>query len=469
MQSKVSKFGGTSVADAGMIRRVKAIVESDPDRRFIVPSAPGKRTKEDQKVTDLLYLCHEHARQGLAFDDVFNLIAKRYTEIAQSLGVDPGLNEHLAEVKAKIAETAVAKDDEDGSPKGTSDYAASRGEYLNGLIIAAFLGAEFFDAAELIFFDARGRLDEDRTYRVIGEKLKDVKLAVVPGFYGSMPDGDTPGAIYSGAICPGAIYPGAIKTFSRGGSDITGAVVARGVGASLYENWTDVSGLLMADPRIIDHPKTIDALTYRELRELAYMGATVLHDEAIFPVRHAGIPVNIRNTHRPEDAGTMIVPGEVNGKTTGTITGIAGRKDFTVIAIEKAMMNSEIGFGRRVLSVLEDNDVSFEHLPSGIDTMSLVVADSQIAGKMEDVLAGLTSKVKPDSLEATTEMALIATVGRGMTRIPGMAAKLFGALAKADVNIRMIDQGSSELNIIVGVSPDDFETAMRAIYKAFVG
>ena len=446
MQCKVSKFGGTSVADADMIRQVKAIVQADPARRFVVPSAPGKRTKEDQKVTDLLYLCHEHARQSLPFDDIFALIAKRYTEIAQSLGVDPGLETHLKEVKSKIAEIA--------SAEGSSDYAASRGEYLNGLIIAECLGAEFFDAADLIFFDARGRFDEDKTYRVIGEKLKDVKLAVVPGFYGSMPDGNNPGAI---------------KTFSRGGSDITGAVVARGVGASLYENWTDVSGLLMADPRIIDNPKPIDTLTYRELRELAYMGATVLHDEAIFPVRHAGIPVNIRNTHRPDDPGTMIVPGDITEKTTGTITGIAGRKDFTVIAIEKAMMNSQIGFGRRVLSVLEDHGVSFEHLPSGIDTMSLVVADSQINGKMDDVLEGLRVEVHPDSLEASTEVALIATVGRGMTRIPGMAAKLFSALAQANVNISMIDQGSSELNIIVGVSPDDFETAMRAIYKAFVG
>lgn len=445
MQLKVSKFGGTSVADADMIRRVKAIVEMDPDRRFVVPSAPGKRSKEDQKVTDLLYLCHEHARQGLAFDEVFKLIAERYTQIAGSLGVDPELERHLTEIKLGI--TGIA------SAGGGPDYAASRGEYLNGLIIAAFLGAEFFDAAELIFFDERGRFDEDKTYRVIGEKLKGVKLAVVPGFYGSMAGGNSPGAI---------------KTFSRGGSDITGAVVARGVGASLYENWTDVSGLLMADPRIVEHPKTIDALTYRELRELAYMGATVLHDEAIFPVRKAGIPVNIRNTNRPEDAGTMIVPGDGTEKPTGTITGIAGRKDFTVIAIEKAMMNSQIGFGRRVLSVLEDHGVSFEHLPSGIDTMSLVVADNQINGKLDEVIEGLNIEVHPDSIEATHEMALIATVGRGMTHIPGMAAKLFGALSKADVNIRMIDQGSSELNIIVGVHADDFETAMRAVYKAFV-
>ncbi len=446
MQPKVSKFGGTSVADADMIRKVKAIVDADADRRIVVPSAPGKRSKEDQKVTDLLYLCHEHARQKLPFDEVFTLIAQRYKDIAAGLGVDPGLNRHLNTVQESIARIA--------SAGGGSDYAASRGEFLNGLIIAEFLEAEFIDAAELIFFDERGRLDEDKTYREIGERLKGVKRAVVPGFYGSLPDGETPGAI---------------KTFSRGGSDITGAVLARGVGASLYENWTDVSGLLMADPRVVDNPKTIAELTYRELRELAYMGATVLHDEAIFPVRHAGIPVNIRNTNRPEDAGTMIVPGNGSEKHTGTITGIAGRKDFTVIAIEKAMMNAQIGFGRRVLSVLEDHGVSFEHLPSGIDTMSLVVADGQIDGKLDEVLEGLRVEVHPDSLEATPQMALIATVGRGMTHIPGMAAKLFGALSQADVNIRMIDQGSSELNIIVGVHAEDFETAMRAIYKVFVG
>jgi aspartate kinase len=442
MPVKASKFGGSSVADAAQIRKVKAIIQADPDRRFIIPSAPGKRSKDDQKITDLLYLCHEHARQGLAFDQVFKLIADRYTQIAADLGVDPGLPSKLAEVKQEIARVAA-----DG---GGPDYAASRGEYLNGLILAEFLGAEFFDAADLIFFDKRGRLDEARTYPTIAQKLKGVAGAVIPGFYGSTPEG-------------------AVKTFSRGGSDITGAVVARGVSAALYENWTDVSGLLMADPRIIDNPNTINELTYRELRELAYMGATVLHDEAVFPVRHAGIPVNIRNTNRPEDKGTMIVPGDGSGKHTGTITGIAGRKDFTVIAIEKAMMNSEIGFGRRVLSVLEANDVSFEHLPSGIDTMSLVISDGQLNGKVDDVVEGLQAEVKPDSIDVTSEMALIATVGRGMAHIPGMAAKLFGSLADAGINIRMIDQGSSELNIIVGVHADDFENAMRAIYKAFVG
>lgn len=442
MQIKASKFGGSSVADANQIRKVKSIIQADPGRRYIVPSAPGKRSKDDQKITDLLYLCHEHARQGLTFDEVFSLIADRYNQIASDLGVDPGLPAHLDKVKAEISRIA--------SEGGGPDYAASRGEYLNGLILAEFFAAEFFDAADLIYFNPRGRLDEDKTYAAIGEKLKGVQRAVIPGFYGSTPEGQ-------------------VKTFSRGGSDITGAVVSRGVGADLYENWTDVSGLLMADPRIIDNPNTISELTYRELRELAYMGATVLHDEAIFPVRHAGIPVNIRNTNRPEDAGTMIVPGNGKGGHTGSITGIAGRKDFTVIAIEKAMMNSEIGFGRRVLSVLEANDVSFEHLPSGIDTMSLVISDGQLDGKLDDLIEGLRTEVHPDAIDATSQMALIATVGRGMSYIPGMAAKLFDALAKAGVNIRMIDQGSSELNIIVGVHADDFEKAMRAIYQAFVG
>ncbi len=442
MPVKACKFGGSSVADAAQIRKVKAIIDADPERRFIVPSAPGKRNKDDQKITDLLYLCHEHARQGLTFDEVFKLIADRYLQIAQDLGVECDLPDRLEEVKVGIAKVAKAG--------GPADYAASRGEYLNGILLAQYLDAEFFDAADLIFFDKRGRLDESKTYATISDKLSNVSKAVVPGFYGTAPDGS-------------------VKTFSRGGSDITGAVIARGIGAAMYENWTDVSGLLMADPRIVDHPKAIDVLTYRELRELAYMGATVLHDEAVFPVRQAGIPVNIRNTNRPEDAGTMIVPHEQSPEHTGQITGIAGRKDFTVIAIEKTMMNAEIGFGRRVLSVLEANGVSFEHLPSGIDTMSLVVADDQLNGKLDDILEGIQAEVKPDSIEVTSEMALIATVGRGMAHIPGMASKLFGALAGAGINIRMIDQGSSELNIIVGVHADDFENAMRAIYQAFVG
>lgn len=441
MGIKVCKFGGTSLADASQMARVRAIVQDDSQRRYVVPSAPGKRSKDDHKITDLLYLCHEHAKQALPFDEVFSLIVDRYIAIAADLKLKLDLRPHLQQIKAKIAEDADNGD--------TADYAASRGEYLNGLIVAELLGDPFIDAADIIFFDPRGRLDEEKTYDQIARRLANVPRAVIPGFYGTSPNGR-------------------VKTFSRGGSDVSGAIVARGVNADLYENWTDVSGLLMTDPRIVDHPKCIDVVTYRELRELAYMGASVLHDEAIFPVRKARIPVNIRNTNRPQDPGTMIVPEGGPIAHTGSITGIAGKKDFTVIALEKALMNAEVGFGRRVLSVLEHHGVSFEHLPSGIDTMSIVIENGQLNGKLDDLIEALRQELQPDAIETYPNMALIATVGRGMARIPGMAAKLFNALATNQINVRMIDQGSSELNIIVGVAANDFEKAVRAIYHAFV-
>ncbi|MCL6614467.1 MAG: aspartate kinase, partial [Firmicutes bacterium] len=332
----------------------------------------------------------------------------------------------------------------------SADYTASRGEYLNGLILAELLGYPFVDAAEVIFFGRDGTLDRDRTWRALAERLSATPRAVIPGFYGALPNG-------------------AVKTFPRGGSDISGAVVARGVGADLYENWTDVSGFLMADPRIVPDPKPIEVITYRELRELAYMGASVLHEEAIFPVREAGIPIRIKNTNAPEDPGTLIVRDAPPITQTGAITGIAGRKDFTVIAIEKALMNAEIGFGRRLLSVLEANGIYFEHMPSGIDTISLVIADSQLNHKLEKVLEEIRQQCRPDSIEVYPNMALIATVGRGMAYTPGIAGKLFGALGREGINVRMIDQGSSEINIIVGVDSQDFERAVRAIYRAFVG
>ena len=438
MSVKVCKFGGTSLADAGQMRQVKGIVETDGDRRYVVPSAPGKRTPDDQKITDLLYLCHEHAKQGISFDEVFNLISARYQQIIDELGLNLDLGPKLDQVKSDLAAGA------------SSDYAASRGEFLNGPIIAALLGYEFIDAAEIIHFDEHGRFDVDKTQESVAARLGQHERAVVPGFYGSMPDGT-------------------IKTFSRGGSDITGAIVARGASASVYENWTDVSGLLMTDPRVVDNPNPIDVITYRELRELAYMGATVLHDEAIFPVRAAGIPVNIRNTNEPDNPGTQIVAETQPVAHEKSISGIAGRKDFTVIGIEKALMNAEIGWARRVLSALEDNEVSFEHMPSGIDTMSLVIADSELEdGKLDQVLEQINVDCHPDRVHVYPHMALIATVGRGMAHTPGMAARLFAALAGAQVNVRMIDQGSSELNIIVGVEADDFEKAVRAIYQAFV-
>ncbi len=442
MSIKVCKFGGSSLADAAQVRKVRAIVAADPERRYVVPSAPGKRSDDDQKITDLLYLCHEHARQGVPFGEVFTIIRRRFLDIAGELGLGLDLAGELDRAEAGIAERAKAAHG--------PDYAASRGEYLNGRIIAEVLGCAFIDAAELIRFDANGRLDEQRSYAMIAQRLGGADRAVIPGFYGSGPDGE-------------------VITFSRGGSDVSGAIVARGVGAALYENWTDVPGLLMTDPRIVDDPLTIEVITYRELRELSYSGASVLHEDAVFPVRSAGIPVNIRSTDAPDHPGTRIVSmDDPEAETSHAITGIAGRRDFTIINVEKALMNTELGFGRRVLNVLEVNGISFEHMPSGIDTLGVVIKDANLEGKLKRVLAEIEAEVRPDKIDIDPDLALIATVGRGMSRRPGMAARLFSALGAAGVNIRMIDQGSSELNIIVGVNVDDFETAVRAIYHAFV-
>jgi aspartate kinase len=442
MAVKVCKFGGSSLADASQLRHVASLVQSDAQRRYVIPSAPGKRYEGDQKITDLLYLCHEHARQGISFDEVFSLIGERFRAIVSELGLDLDIDKHLSSVQTGIAERARA-----GQP---ADFAASRGEYLNGLVLAELLGFAFVDPQEIVFFDRRGRLSEQRTYDAVAQRLQQVPGAVVPGFYGQSHNGE-------------------VKTLSRGGSDVSGAIVARAVQASVYENWTDVSGLLMADPGIVNEPKIIDTITYRELRELSYMGAKVLHEEAVFPVRGAGIPLNIRNTHEPEAAGTTIVSDEdANHLRPGVISGIAGRKDFTIIAVEKAMMNAEVGFGRRVLGALEAAGINFEHMPSGIDTLSVVVADSELDDKLDQVLEDIHSECHPDSIETFSNMALVATVGRGMAHTPGMAARVFSALAEAGVNIRMIDQGSSELNIIVGIEADDFEKAVAAIYETFV-
>lgn len=438
MGIKVAKFGGSSLADADHFKKVQSIIESDPDRRYIVPSAPGKRNNVDRKITDLLYLCHSHIQQKVPFDDVFKIITKRYLQIVKGLGLSFDLQPRLDEVKTRISSGVSA------------DYTASRGEYLTGLIMSQLLGYDFIDPAEIIFFDERGKLDAERTQAETEKRIARHERAVIPGFFGSDVRGN-------------------VKTFSRGGSDITGAIVARGAHAEIYENWTDVSGLLMTDPSIVKNPKPIDTVTYRELRELAYMGAKVLHDEAIFPVREADIPVCIKNTHRPEDPGTMIVQDADPITHRGNITGIAGKKGFTVIAVEKALMNAELGFGRRVLSVLEVNGISFEHVPSGIDTLSVVIADTELENKLESVVQEIRTECRPDAVEVYPNMALIATVGRGMAYTPGIASKLFTALSNKKINVRMIDQGSSEINIIVGVENEDFESALRAIYAAFVG
>jgi len=436
MQTSVAKFGGSSLANANQMRKVKEIIMMDERRKYIVPSAPGRRFDDDIKITDLLYAVKKQAMDGEQTDELFSQIRQRYIEMRDELGTGLKIEKYLDVVEQDIVGGA------------TLDYTASRGEFLNALLLADYLGYEFVDAADVIFFDKNGRLDLDKTKSVMRGRLKHAEKAVIPGFYGSTPDGE-------------------IRTFSRGGSDITGSIVARAVMANIYENWTDVSGFLMADPRIVDNPKTIMKITYRELRELSYMGASVLHEEAVFPVSEVRIPINIKNTNKPEDPGTLIV-SKVFEDDHRTITGIAGKRNFTVIAIEKNNMNTELGFGRKVLEALEKNEVSFEHMPTGIDTLSLVIADENIDGKLKSVQDDIYQACKPDSIEVFSNMALIATVGRGMRKHVGTAAKLFSSLAKGDINIRMIDQGSSEINIIVGVENEDFEKAVVSIYEEFM-
>ena len=440
MSIKVVKFGGSSLADAEHFRQVAAIIKADPQRRYVVPSAPGKREKSDTKVTDLLYRCYDLIKSrssSEAIDACYNEIRARYTSIIAELGLDYDINGELDYVKNAMLHAA------------GRGYAASRGEYLNALILAKYLGFDFIDAENVIFFKDNGTLDEEKTNAELSAELEKHKYAVIPGFYGGTPNGT-------------------VKTFSRGGSDITGSIVAKAAKADLYENWTDVSGFMMADPRIIDNPCIIKEITYRELRELSYMGATVLHEDAVFPVRSAGIPINIRNTNRPEDEGTMIVSHSVSYDSEHVITGIAGKKNFSVLTIEKDNMNTEVGFGRKVLEVFEDNEISFEHLPSGIDTMSVVVASSTLDDRREKVMNAIVRAVKPDSVFIEDELALIAVVGRGMVKAKGTAARVCDALARADINIRMIDQGSSELNIIVGVDDEEYEDALKAISAEFV-
>lgn len=425
------------MADADKFRQVAQIIRQNGDRRYVVVSAPGKRFKGDFKVTDMFYLCYEKAEAGENIDVLFNEIAERYNAIIDELGLSISLEREFTKIR-------------NGMYNMTGrDYAASRGEYLNAKILAAYLHYDFIDAREVIFFNNDGTFNSEYTNDVLCARLKRHERAVFPGFYGAMPNGT-------------------IKTFSRGGSDITGSIVARAANAELYENWTDVSGFLMADPRIVDNPKIITTITYRELRELSYMGATVLHEDAIFPVQIAGIPINIKNTDRPQDRGTMIVAETPEYDTKKIITGIAGRKGFTAINISKDLMNVEVGFGRRVLGVLEKKNISFEHLPSGIDTMSVIVKNSELTGKLDYVLNGIQQEACPDSISVEEGIALIAVVGRAMVKSKGIAAKVFKAVAEADINVKMIDQGSDELNIIIGIDEDDFENAIRAIYAEFV-
>lgn len=438
MKKIVTKFGGSSLADSGQFKKVKSILELDDARRYVVPSAPGKRFKEDTKVTDLLYRTQKLAEQGEDVSATFQQIRERYMEIKNDLGLTVNIEAALDEVEKNIVAGA------------GKDYAASRGEFLNGMLLADFLGWRFLDAAKVVFFDEHGVLDSEKTNIVMMALLADGVPTVVPGFYGVKPDGT-------------------VHTFSRGGSDITGAIVARAVRADAYENWTDVSGFLMADPRVVENPREIASITYAELRELSYMGASVLHEDAMFPVHKVGIPTIIRNTNNPKHPGTLISLEADADYNTPIITGIAGRKGFSVISVEKAMMNSELGFGRRVLQIIEDQGISFEHMPSGIDNLSVVVQKEVLDPAREEIVRRIAEETQPDKLLIHDNMSLIATVGRGMVNNCGTAARLFSAMSRAGVNVRMIDQGSSELSIIVGVDDIDFETTIKAIYNEFVG
>ena len=431
----ITKFGGSSLADADQFKKVKNIILSNSYRKVVIPSAPGKRHSKDFKVTDLLYLCQSHIESSIPLDDVFDLIANRYKKIVSKLDLSLDIGSYLDKIK---------KDIENGASK---DYAASRGEYLNGIILANYLDFDFIDAKDVIFFNKYGSIDRDLTYTSLRKALENDRKAVIPGFYGSDIHGN-------------------IITFSRGGSDVTGALVSASINADLYENWTDVSGFLMTDPRIVNNPKQINKITYRELRELSYMGASVLHEESVFPVRDAGIPINIKNTNIPEDPGTLIVK-DMEPDFNNPIKGIAGKKDFTVISIEKAMMNSELGFCRKVLSILEQNCVSYENMPSGIDSVCVVISDSQLMNKTEIIVDEIRRTCNPDSILVYPNMALIATVGNGMSSNKGIAAKIFTSLSESNVNIRMIDQGSSEINILIGIENDDFEKGINSIYNAF--
>ena len=435
---KIVKFGGSSLADATCFQKVKNIIKSDSSRKIVVVSAIGKRNKDDNKITDLLYLCKTHIEHNLPYDQIFQVVVDRYMAVELNLGVDVDLVMHLDKIRENLKKNPSA------------DYVASRGEYLNAILVAAFLGYDFVDTSNLIKFDNKGKVLIEETDRLLREELSKHERAVLPGFYGSTVDGE-------------------IKTFTRGGSDITGALVARAIGADVYENWTDVSGFLVADPRIIRNPKKIKTISYKELRELSYMGASVLHEDAIYPARLANVPINIRNTNDPADPGTMITAEVTDDDNDDSIiTGIAGNKDFTVVALYKNMMSSERGFVRRILGILDDYDINFEHLPSGIDTVSVVMSNKAIGDRLDEILDAFRQRLQPDSIDVYENMALIATVGHKMSFRTGVSAKLFNALGEAQVNVRMIEQGSSEMNIIVGVENKHFEKAIKAIYKAFV-
>ena len=435
MRKYVAKFGGSSLADAGQFKKVADIIKADPCRKYIVASAPGKRFGDDIKVTDMLYSCYEQARSGNSFEGELKKIRSRYEDIVKGLGVDFDLDSEFETIGQHLS----------SAPE--KDYMASRGEYLNSKILAAYLGFGFVDAADCVCFDENGHLDDDKTDDRFWEILKDREYVVVPGFYGSMPDGT-------------------IHTFSRGGSDITGSLIARAIKADMYENWTDVSGMLSADPRIVKDPRPIESISYRELRELSYMGASVMHESAVFPVRKANIPLNIRNTNRPEDRGTIISAEMPRIPRKYKVAGIAGKKGFSAVLVETPSMNEEVGFGAHLLEIFARHNVSFEHLPTGIDTMSVVVHKDEFDKARNEILDDISNELNPESLYVEDGLALVAVVGMGMAYSRGTAARITRALADSRVNIKMIDQGSTEINMIFGVDEADYEVAINSIYNA---
>ena len=435
---KVTKFGGSSMADAGQYRKIRDIIQADRGRRVVVVSAAGKRDKNDHKITDLLYLCHAHTQYGVDCDRIFEMITSRYIGIRDELGLKVDLESEFAELKKRLDAKAIS-----------ADELVSRGEYFSAKLMAAFLGFQFVDAIDWIKFKFDGTVDQETTYAALKKTLKG-KGVVIPGFYGQMPDGN-------------------IRTFTRGGSDITGALAAAALDADVYENWTDVSGILMADPRIVDDPLVIPEVTYDELRELSYSGAQVLHEGTIFPVREKNIPLNIRNTNAPNDPGTMI-----RERFSGTsdpdrfITGITGKKDFTILHLSKRGMSNEVGVLRKILTVLERHGISVDYAPNGIDSISVVMPTASIQPCLYTVLAEIQREVEPDTLDVYDQIAVVAAVGRKMAFRPGISGKIFAALGEAGINIRMINQGPDELNIIFGVDNNDFKDAIKVLYNSFV-
>ena len=435
---KVTKFGGSSMADAGQYRKVRDIIMADPSRKVVVVSAAGKRFKEDHKLTDLLYLCHAHTQYGVDCTPIFDMITSRYLEIRDELELNLDLESEFEALKKRLDKKRV-----------TQDELVSRGEYFSAKLMAAYLGYNFVDAADWVKFNMDGTVNTELSYDAFRDAAAGQGV-VTPGFYGSMPGGH-------------------IKTFSRGGSDITGAYAAAALDADVYENWTDVSGILMADPRIVDDPMTIPQVTYDELRELSYSGAQVLHEGTIFPVREKGIPVNIRNTNAPDHPGTIIQEDFENTELVEDrfITGIAGKKDFSIVHLSKRGLSNEVGLLRRILTIYERHNVSVVYVPNGIDSVSVVVETDNIEPVLYTILAEIQQEIQPDTLTVFDELAVVTAVGRHMAKTPGISGKLFGALGKAGINIRFITQSPDELNIIFGVENKDFKRSIQVLYDKF--